>query len=282
MGSSSRIGRSHITPIAHHSSSRIVHSHHGSVGSNTIYHNHIYSSPSGNRIYNGSSGNIVNVSPLSIFVVIAIIIASIFSFISCGTIASSKSTVEEIADSYAHYQEVIKYAEVHTEYQKTGEIIGIYYDNTYGKYCIKYKVEVDVIAHLTREITEYTFYIYDKDEINNYKVGDEILIACNAEDTADTINMDYKNSTLEDDGEYSYYLKKSKSNKSIIICVSIIGGLLIIVVIVKLVKKQKKDSKFDTEAFNKVMKDPYCEYCGSKLPQGVFKCTNCGASNNKK
>lgn len=268
--SSGSIGRSHVS----RPSSSTIHRHHGPVG-----HGHTHYPHHHHRTYVYHSGHGVLISPLSALFMVLMFFCFIFTIIMFVNVNEAKNMLGAIQNDYEYYQSIIEYAETHPSCQIEGEIIGKYYDDKYDKYFIEYKY---------KHVTDYSFYIYDEQDINNMNIGDTILLACDSVDKTITINMDYKNYSLEEDGEYNYYLKRSKNGFLAYIGVAGIIAMIVIVSVIE-TKYRKKEKESDTTTSTttstttntSAQTNQYCAYCGSKVTNDSAKCSVCGATNRK-
>ena len=189
-------------------------------------------------------------------------------------IIASLNSVTKIKKDYAYYQDMIAYAEEHTNYLITGKIQTKYYNDDAGKWYLTYYFYTDDNV----KVDGYTFSIYDDFEIKNFRSGDDIQLAVDSIpltiDT-DSINLDYKDMPLTKDGEYN----NAVYNIKILIVVEIILTGVLTCLIVTIVKSYKKLAQKVDENGNGSIKYKYiCTYCGGKLTEDDKSCPHCGSS----
>lgn len=274
--------RSHTTSTRSHYSSGPSHYHHGPH----YRHHHRTSIYIGGRSYPAS--------PLTVGIVcifFAMFIALIFLFVNVTNRSMMIDELKEVERSYTYYQNMISHAEQNPEYQVEGEIDGIYYDYIYDRYYIEYSVN-NPMGHSI--ISEASFAMYDYEQTLNMKKGDKIYIAVDAipvQYDTDSINMDYKNISLEEDADYILVKSDISYYTRIVIILAISEGLALALVVFLIVKNsKKKNDKEETETTStttpsttpsQTENDNYCDYCGSKLPDNSNKCPLCGAHSKK-
>ena len=202
--------------------------------------------------------------------------------------------LNKIKEDYAYYQNMITVAKQNNtpdeQYIITGTVTGKFLSDYANKWYLTYSFSGQGGATYNGE----TYAIYSRSDVANIipnvttiqLAADSPVITANT----DTVNMDYENTTLNDDG---YYLEAKKSLLfPQILCFVVAGGsaILFISLIVKSIKNLKSGessnekltsnadklgNENNTEQAAKQQK--YCDYCCSEIPQGKSKCPNCGA-----
>jgi len=119
------------------------------------------------------------------------------------------------------------------------------------------------------------------------KKGSEILLAVDDSDidsTTDSIPMDYKNFTLEDDGEYLAYKSRLNYYKismvvSIIIVVALVGGYILVIATAKRKEEEKKEQEKQEQEEKEQAEErkKFCQYCGNRVNSNDRNCPQCGA-----
>ena len=230
----------------------------------------------------------------------SIIFYTIFMLVFCGAwmfagvfIGIQRTdTLHKIETDYIYYQNMIDYALDQQELGNDGFIIeGTVTGKFLSEYADKWYLTYSFKGTYGGVFAGETYAIYDLEDVKSIIPNKtKISLAADSDiitSTTDTVNIDYKNTTLEDDG---YYLENKKSSLfPQILCISISIGCtaLFIALIVKEVKfikngKNQNNStdESSTEKQPKVeQKASYCNYCGTTIPAGKNKCPNCGAKN---
>ena len=234
----------------------------------------------GGRYYVYSDGATVGIAVL----VFAIIFAFIFMRVGAIDVNYYKQELTKIEEDYDYYQDMIQYAENNRDrgYIVEGEVVDKFYNEDAGKYYIVYKVDVPDSMF---DLQGYTYSVYTLEETSNFRRGESIEIAVDTvpvTSQTDSINVDYKNTTLEDDGEYvitKNNLTKARLQKWISVVVFI--GLIVLLVYITWKKKKPEESSEKKEEA-KVESTTYkCAYCGSTYSKTRAKCPSCGASLRK-
>lgn len=282
--SSGGSGRSHLG-----SSGSSFSRHHVSRVPGPSHHHHYHHS-GGPHIHtsihvSGPSGGLIAIIALY---VMFFILPMVISFSGVNT------TLDEIKTSYYYYQDMIDYANYNPSYKKQGKVVGIYPDSNYeDAWYLKYTVANPNYPYQTY-VTEYTFSVFDSEDIQNWEVGDTIWIAVDNPNPPffDSIDMNYGNVELEDDPEYEYYKERKESLTKTFtiygIIATSIAGVLLFFVIKAMIKKSKEDKDetsltlpSTTATVPEKPKTQYCAYCGVALETGSNKCKVCGARNDK-
>lgn len=229
-----------------------------------------------------------------------VIIALIVAFLAfyCLPLFISFSNVNgainEITTSYYYYQDMINYAKQNTAYQMKGVVKGIYQDYNYDDaWYLKYTVYNPNNKYQTY-VTEYTFSVYTEEDISKIRLGDEIMIAVDSPlpPIFDSIDMNYGNTTLDEDPEYQLYKQKKANLTKTFVIYGIIAGSIFAIALTFAIKaaiKKAKNEGNDLESSSSTSttttdakpKTQYCAYCGVALESGSNKCKVCGARNDK-
>lgn len=201
-------------------------------------------------------------------------------------LSSALGNINTIIADRNYYLEMIENAEEHPEYQKEATITDIIYNSSCKKYYITYSIPYTYYegSIFESELSGYTYSIYSKEDVSNFKIGDKVAVACNSivvTEYTDSITMDYKDYPLSADGEY-ISLRGGETIFIVLICILssvIVGNIVYAIIYIK-----KNAYTFATpqtaEELEEYEKSGYrnCNYCGSMLTAGKLKCPNCGAS----
>ena len=193
-------------------------------------------------------------------------------------VAGIKDDISMIKEEQLFYLDMVENAENNPEYQVMGKVTGVFYREDFEKYYVTYEFG-------EANYKGYTFSIYTR---NDYPAkGSYIVLAVDdtfIDETTDSIPMDYKNYTLEDDGEYMHLLDNLKQARTVaIVFTSIFVALIAVsIVIVGTSKKKEKEKELLTkeEAEKQLAeqkKKQYCQYCGAKVDPKDPTCGQCGA-----
>ena len=199
--------------------------------------------------------------------------------------------LDEITTSYYYYQDMINYAKQNKAYQLKGVVKGIYQDYNYDNaWYLKYTVYSPTNKNQVY-VSDYTFSVYTEDEISRIKLGDEIMIAVDnpLPPIFDSIDMNYGNTSLNEDPEYQYYKEKKANLTKTFVIYGLIAGSIFVIALTFAIKAAIKKSKDDADDTNTTTTSPvpekpktkYCAYCGVALENGESKCKVCGARNDK-
>lgn len=219
-----------------------------------------------------SSGHMSAGSAMIVFGVFFIFI-TIMLGIGIGVTNGSLDTIQQ---SYNNYQSMIEMAMENEDYVRYATVTGKY-QSTNDRWYIEYTLDEGPGY-------EYdSFAIYTKEEVNQFKVGDQIKIA--VEDArvdlfTATIPFDYYNSDIKDDAEYIQF-SKSRNLLIGIACATAGVAILLIFFGIKKSKKSKEeigDSTQTTQASTTINTTKTCRYCGGKTSASESRCPQCGAS----
>ncbi len=213
--------------------------------------------------------------------------------------AQRQQALNKVKADYEYYQNMIDFAKQNnsptTQYIITGTVTGKFLSEYNNKWYLSYSFQ----SAGGQKYHGETYAIYSQSDVSNIipnvttiqLAADSYIIT----ETTDTINMDYENTTLNDDGYY-VSIKNSMLSPQIL-CFVVAGGsaILFISMIVKEVKNLKNKNSFaetltnnnqslNSETSNKTettmqssSQANYCVYCCSEVPEGKSKCPNCGA-----
>ena len=206
-----------------------------------------------------------------LFACFGILFAMIFVAI---IIFASSGEMKKIKNDYDYYQDMIAYAEAHTEYLVEGKVEGKFYNEDYGKWYLTYTF----LDENSREVEGYTFCIYTREEARDFVIGQTIELAVDSvpiTQRTDSINMDYKDLPLERDGQYVSV--KRTLILTIVIEIALAGALAFCAVMaIKTFKAKAEPANKDGSISPKLKY--ICTYCGAKLKEDDTTCPNCGSS----
>ena len=236
----------------------------------------------GRRVYVISSGKS---TLLYIFTGLIIFMYFVGIALMCS---NYKSQLRKIEADYNYYQDMVRYAEIHTSYQKEGRITQVSYNPKYDRYYYNYTIYTTMGL-----INGYTFCVYTEEDLKDIKVGTIVMFAMsdngsNANPYTDSVPMDYIYTTLEDDGEYLYFIKQAKTNKTAGIVITCIATALLGTTIFLIFKFKKlegensSETQIETPTSSPKEETSYCSYCGAVLSSKNGSCPSCGARVRKK
>jgi len=202
----------------------------------------------------------------------------IFSFLLAW---ETSSDLEKVKSDYQYYQDMINYALTENEngnsnYLVDGIIISKYKNDTSdGKWYITYYF----LTPDNERVEGYTYSIYTYEQVKNVHPYDIIELAVDSDPITtetDSINLDYKDIPLTQDGEYVH----NKKVNIFSIAIGIVTFGLSILMFVLMIKNKKKNSEEvalkgemgDTPVYKYV-----CTYCGAKLRETDSTCPHCGS-----
>lgn len=210
------------------------------------------------------------------------IMGMIFSAIICLLIAvawmfgisSAINNVKKIENDYIYYQDMIAYAEEHPDHIIDANVQTFFENEDCGKYYVTYYF----YTASSQRVDGYTFSIYTYNQAKAIKQNGTIQLAVDEmplTTQTDSINMDYKNLPLSEDGEY--VLAKRQIVTNIIIEIVLIGVFALFVVFaIKTIKSNIE--KVPEGSQPKMAKKYICTYCGAKLKEEDTTCPKCGSS----
>ncbi len=207
--------------------------------------------------------------------------------------------IKKIEEDHAYYQDLID-----LNYHTTAKVTDMFYK--FDKYYITYEID---IPSSTKNLEGYSYCVYTREEAmalmsqNTEGLGIGIIsVAVNHPVSeinlkTDSIPLDYKDMSLERDGEY-VRMKKYQRNGIIAGCSGIGGIVLAICINLVAVKVSEKKEQKEIEESpadlnendeNKTQPEPiyypqktkYCPYCGGKMNADDAKCPSCGSRTGK-
>ena len=240
----------------------------------------------GRRVYISSN----RASAQSFLVILAFVlffITTIFGICMAGNL----SDIKTIERDYNRYQSMIEYAESHDGYIIDAEFETFHYNDEVDKYYFYYSFRTATGS----EMRGYTYSIYTFEEVRALEELGTIKIAVDSVPvtlSTDSIPIDYKNHTLEDDGEYAN-AKSAKTGTTVgfvVVLVAFVGtvvGLILTYTTAKPATEEIEKSldKTSTEPNPTTAKQSeltwQCEYCGNVQSTSNSQCKQCGAPRRK-
>ncbi len=227
----------------------------------------------------------------------------IFGSMAC----SNKDNVEFIREDYAYYQNMIVQAELDPDRYIVDATVTSYsyrsdFNRAYIHYCIPYTEREYVPGHGYQDVTKYlygySFSVYTESEVHELLSQGTIKVAVDTRvigPNTDSIPMDYKDMSIEQDGEYLAALRDEAKSTTILIvlCVVTVGWFAFFITASnKLSKNFDKnlaeearvaiEQRKSTEE-NSSINPNYCEYCGTYIVKdNSIKCPACGANKRIK
>lgn len=201
------------------------------------------------------------------------------------TLGVNNQAIKKIEVDRAYYLDMIEYAELHNEYLVDGVVTDRFYSEDSDRWYFTYTIKYTDATGVEKDLNGYTFYVYTAETISSIRIGDVMQFAVNSNpitSDTDSINVDYKNIPLTDDGEYISCVNGKKVNIIIITVASIalaacIAGAIMIVIKSKQKEEAKAAEEKAKEAAEVERLNRHCPYCNSKLSPDDKKCPNCGA-----
>lgn len=223
----------------------------------------------------------------AVILIFAAFFLLIVAFSLVASAASAKELIQKTETDYDYYQNMITFAEKNEDYLVTGKVKDKFFNQSAGKWFVTYIFKT---TDGTEWVEGYTFSVYSANEAYNFIIGQDIELAVNSnpitKDT-DSIPMDYKNMSLEKDGEYTNAKSQLvRSRIGYVLCFASSIGLIALTVVLeikktkeqKLEKEAERQHELDMEAAKQNAKTHICPYCGSKMPAEMHTCPNCGAN----
>ena len=179
---------------------------------------------------------------------------------------------------YAYYQNMIENAEENPEYMTTGKVTYIQYDQEVNAYYFDYTVED---RHFS------TFACYDDFSIPLLGADISVALSCPVSEFdqyTDSMPVSYKETTLEDDGEYL----SLRGDRFVGVGFAAFGAVFIIIGVVMIIRtiKSNKTEEVKEPSVNDTIPPvvekttKYCNYCGAENDKSRRKCHSCGARLN--
>ena len=208
----------------------------------------------------------------------------VFCLVLCLVVfLTQQSKINQIKSDQLYYFNMIETAEPN---QYMNAIVTNQFEGDGGKFYITYKL--DISGYDLWYEDGYTYSIYTVEEASEIFRRGEIRIVVDrlplTRDT-DSINADYMNFDLSDDGSY---IEATRLRTTVLI----IGGILILAIIgsssyyLKNKYSQLLSDDQDTHISNQDIginhqrKVEYCLYCGAMMTKNDTKCPHCGAGRS--
>ena len=219
--------------------------------------------------------------------IMLILIGIFLIFSMSSSISLNNKRLKIIHTDREYYIDMIDYAQADSSRGliTEGRVTDKFYNSDVDSWYFTYEIEY-VQNGETQSLNGESCYVYTNETIKNIRIGDVMLFAVNSNPiTADTdsVNVDYKDIPLTDDGEYMQCINSRKVCVVVLIVaiIAIAGSVFGIVTIIK--KSRQKEEALAAEAKAKETAEQkrlnrHCPYCNSKLDPNDKKCDNCGAS----
>lgn len=209
----------------------------------------------------------------------AFVVLLIFGFVAMFSMFNAKSQINIIQDDHDYYCNLVRYAILHPDFQKTGTITGRFENRNCRKWYLTYSLQTDN----GQTLEGYSYSIYSNEEIFEFEIGDEIQLAVDAKIvtlSTDSINMDYLDIPIESDGEYVLANGLKKTSMILMIVLFCSSAASLVTGILRTKKEMKLNELEKEKASPSFVEDnaKRCPYCGSKQSPEDNKCPNCGAS----
>lgn len=213
----------------------------------------------------------------------------VFAFTNGFSMKAEKEELKYLQNDRAGYVAMIERAEQDPELIVDGIVISVWQDgNGSGKWAFDYKFTAsngDIVDN------GYSFKVYSSRSTAPHE-GDTIKLAVDTKNStklSDSVPMDYKNFSLDDDGDYINAKRNIKSSRVLFI-ISLVGtGICIAIMVIMVVRaKQKTDGKYEdnnnsqnstgnSQTTRNNTNSTTCEYCGASISSSDKSCPNCGA-----
>ena len=181
-----------------------------------------------------------------------------------------------------------------TNCQTTGTVTGIERYEDGSKYCIFYTFKTTTGS----KVEGYSFYVYDYTVASQYKSSGSVILALDTtvdkiNTTTDSVPLDYKDVTLDNDDEYVHYnatRNVARTATFVLIGISvamILGTVLVPLTAKKATAEQIAESKNGSanSTTSETQSAPAgtwrCSYCGVLNDNGKERCDGCGAKRQK-
>ena len=233
----------------------------------------------------------------SVICVILTICFMIFGSMAC----SASDNINFLEEDYRYYQNMI----VTAEHDPDNYIVDAYvtscsYRADFDKYYINYRIPYTErkyvpgygFTDVEKNLYGYSFSVYTEEEAKNLVSQGIIKVAVDTRvvgENTDSIPLDYKYMSIEDDGEYFVAKAEKSKNTSVLIvlaCVAVGWFVFFIIISKKTEKAYDRETAQMVEASKRQQTStdntPYsnhCEYCGTYLVKdNNIKCPACGAT----
>ena len=207
----------------------------------------------------------------------------VFALIVCGALfIIQQAQVNQIKRDQVYYFNMIETANSnqYINAEVTNQFMG-----EGGKYYITYKLQVSGYDLWYED--GYTYSIYTAEEASEiFRSGEILIVVDRLPLTArtDSINADYMDYELSDDGSYieANRLRTIAFTTGIVIIFALIGSLVYYFKNMELYRtyESQYESKSNQQLGNQELKPDYCLYCGSFMSKNDAKCPQCGSSRS--
>ena len=205
----------------------------------------------------------------------------VFALIVCGALFFiQQSQVNQIKNDQLYYFNMIETADSNQYLvaEVTNQFLG-----EGGKYYITYKLEVNGNDLWYED--GYTYSIYTAEEASRIFRSGEILIVVDRlplTSRTDSINADYMDFELSDDGSYveASRLRNIAFTIGVIIIFALVGSLAYYVKNMSLQQTYEDPHDYFTHKDAKSHEAEYCLYCGSFMSKKDIKCPHCGSARS--
>lgn len=239
----------------------------------------------------------------SVVCVMLFILFMIFGSMAC----SASEEIEFLQEDYAYYQNMITVAESDPDtYIVDAYVTSYSYRADFGKYYINYSIPYTSYEYVhgygyknvNRSLAGYSFSVYTYEEARELYEERTIKVAVDMAkitSSTDSIPMDYRHMSIEQDGEYMTVLRSKTKNTSILICLGVftVGWFTFFIIASNKVSKayDKEEAENAKLRLNqkKTSERPatpdasHCQYCGTYLVKdNNIKCPACGATKTIK
>lgn len=210
--------------------------------------------------------------------IISIVVACIFAFVGITFVVAGSAQISHTnqlisikRSDYNYYQNMISFAEKNPDYLATGQVTEVYFD---------YQVNEHYFEYTVCGYNFSTFACYNSASIP--LKGQHISVALNLpkelfNSSSDSMPVSYKNTTLEDDGEYNILCEDRNAG----IFFVVFGLAFAVLTVVTIFKTRKKPtSSVEETSTNNTTASPsknFCAYCGAENSPEARKCSSCGA-----
>jgi hypothetical protein len=207
----------------------------------------------------------------------------VFALIVCGALfIIQQARVNQIKNDQLYYFNMIETAapNQYITAEVTNQFMG-----EGGKYYITYKLQVSGYDLWYED--GYTYSIYTAEEASEiFRRGEILIVVDRLPLTArtDSINADYMDYELSDDGSYieANRLRTIAFTTGIVIIFALVGSLVYYFKNMEL--HQTYESQYESKSIqqldNQELKPDYCLYCGSFMSKNDKKCPQCGSSRS--
>ena len=224
----------------------------------------------GGRRYSVANDDRSNIFGMIFACIVCLIIAIAWIF----GITSSNQAVKKIENDYVYYQDMIAYAEDHPDHIIEANVQTFYENENCGKYYVTYYF----YTASSQRVDGYTFSIYTFEQAREIKHNGTIQLAVDEyplTTQTDSINMDFKNLPLSEDGEY---IVAKNQIKTIVIIEAVLIGVFVLLVVLTIRAIKTNVEKVPEGEQPKMSKKYICTYCGAKLREEDTTCPKCGSS----